>query len=244
MPGWLIASLLGIGGFAVGALLTAAVLRERSLGGDLDRDGLLPPEPDLPGPEVREEEPERTNVALHLVGLLGEALRRPLLKLRRESCPPEVVEEFEHVAWQARMLTSRARPMQAQPSSPISLLQESAEQVEVLRLGKVTASWTLRTRTPVYLDPERARGAFRELLAAAANAAGEAGRLSVRVHQGEEEAFPVRIEVEIMRKRAEPEALPFLVAKHLLEVQGARVQLDGRVTRVDLRRIAPEADAD
>ena len=243
MPGWLIASLLGIGGFAVGVLATVAVLRERRQGGDLDQDGLLPAVDPESAAESREEPAERMNGGLHLVGLIGQALRPALLRLRRESVAPVLVEEFEHVAWQARMLTSHPRPMQAQPSSTIALLQEAAEQVEVLRLGKVTASWTLRTRTPVYVDPERTRAAFRELLAAAASAAGESGRLSVRVHTGPDDAFPVRAEVEIVRKRAEPEPLAFLVAKHLLESQGAQVSLDGRVARVDLRCIAPEGPA-
>ncbi len=242
MPGWLIASLLGIGGFAAGALAMALVMRERRLGGDLDQDGLLPEQPEPPEVEAGDERPERSG--LHLVGLIAQALRPPLLRLRRESVAPVLIEEFEHVAWQARMLGARPRPMQAQPSSPIALLQEAAEQVEVLRLGKVMASWTLRTRAPVYVDPERTRAAFRELLAASASAAGEGGRLSVRVHAGEDEAFPVRVEVEIMRKRAEPEPLAFLVAKHLLESQGARVVLDGRVTRVDLRCIVTESDPD
>ena len=241
MPGWLIACLLGMGGFAVGAAAAMAVLRERKLGGDLDHDGLLPVELPAPATAASEEEPDRGNGGHHLVSLLANALRPPLLRLRRASCPPELVEEFEHVAWQARMLASRPRPMQAQPSSPIALLQEAAEQIEVLRVGKVTASWTLRTRTPVYVDPERARAGFRELLAAASNAAGEGGRLSVRVHQGQDEAFPVRAEIEIMRKRAEPEPLAFLVAKHLLESQGALVSVDGRVVRVDLRCIAAHA---
>jgi len=242
VPGWVIACLIGIGGFGVGAAAALAVLRERRLGGDLDHDGLLPAEPQPTPVAETEEEPDRGNGGHHLVSLLANALRPPLLRLRRASCPPELVEEFEHVAWQARMLTSRPRPMQAQPSSPIALLQEAAEQIEVLRLGKVTASWTLRTRTPVYVDPERARAGFRELLAAASNAAGEGGRLSVRVHQGQDEAFPVRVEIEIMRKRAEPESLAFLVAKHLLESQGARVAVDGRVVRVDLRCIAAHVD--
>lgn len=244
MPDWSIVSLIGIGAFAAGALVAAGVLRERRRAGDLDRDGLLPePQPAPAAP--REDDPEeRTQGGQHLVSLVAQALRPPLLRLRRESVPPVLVEEFEHVAWQARMLTSRPRPMQAQPCSPIALLQEAAEQVEVLRLGKVTASWTLRTRTPVYLDPERARAAFRELLAAAASAAGEAGRLSIRVHAGDDDEFPVRAEVEIVRKRAEPEPLAFLVAKHLLESQGARVRPDGRVTQVDLRCIAADDDED
>jgi len=223
LPGWLIASLLGIGGFAAGVFAAAVVMRERRLGGDLDRDGLLPEQPSAAEGEARDEQPERTHGGLHLVGLVAQALRPP---------------------WQARMLGARPRPMQAQPSSPIALLQEAAEQVEVLRLGKVMASWTLRTRAPVYVDPERTRAAFRELLAASASAAGEGGRLSIRVHAGEDEAFPVRAEVEIMRKRAEPEPLAFLVAKHLLENQGARVILDGRVTRVDLRCIVAETGPD
>jgi len=239
LAGWLIAALLGIGGFALGALTAFAVLRERRLGGDLDEDGLLPPA--APAEDAEHEEPAER---MHLVGLLAQALRPPLLRLRREPVAPVLIEEFEHVAWQARMLISRPRPMQAQPCSPIALLQEAAEQVEVLRLGKVTASWALRTRTPVWVDPERARAGFRELLAAAASAAGEAGRLSVRVHAGEDEAFPVRAEIEIVRRRGEPEPLAFLVAKHLFEGQGARVRLDGRIARVDLRCIAAEGDGE
>ena len=47
----------------------------------------------------------------------------------------------------------------------------------------------------------------------------------------------------VLRRRAEPEPLAFLVAKHLLESQGAQVSLDGRVARVDLRCIAPEGPA-
>ena len=117
----------------------------------------------------------------------------------------------------------------------VGLLQEAAEQVEALRLGKVGASWTLLTRTPVYLDPERARAAFRELLTATAEAAGEGGRLSIRIREGKSEAFPVRAEIEIGRRNAEPDQLPFLVAKHLLESQGAQVEVDTRVTRIDLR---------
>jgi len=238
----MIASLIAIGGFSAGAAAAALILRERALGGDLDEDGLLAE----PASEPAEQPPTPVEApqtgALHLVSLVGNALRGPLQALRRASCPPIVIERFEHVAWQTRMLTSRARPMQAQPASAIALLQEAAEQVEALRLGKVGASWTLRTRTPVYLDPERARSAFRELLSAAATAAGEGGRLSVRIHEGEDDAFPVRAEIEIGRRRAEPDALAFLVAKHLLEGQGARVRVDGRVTSVDLRCIAPESN--
>ena len=133
MPGWLIASLLGIGGFAVGVLATIAVLRERRQGGDLDQDGLLPAVDPESAAESREEPAERMNGGLHLVGLIGQALRPALLRLRRESVAPVLVEEFEHVAWQARMLTSHPRPMQAQPSSTIALLQEAAEQVEPLK---------------------------------------------------------------------------------------------------------------
>jgi signal transduction histidine kinase len=238
----MIASLIAVGGFAAGAAAAALILRERALGGNLDEDGLLAEPVAEPAEQpAAAVEPPQTG-ALHLVSLVGDALRGPVQALRRASCPPDVIARFEHVAWQARMLTSRARPMQAQPASAIALLQEAAEQVEALRLGKVGASWTLLTRTPVYLDPDRARSAFRELLSASAAAAGEGGRLSVRIHEGKDDAFPVRAEIEIGRRRAEPDALAFLVAKHLLESQGARVRVDGRVTAVDLRCIAPESD--
>ena len=138
------------------------------------------------------------------------------------------------------MLVSGPRPMQAQPTSPIVLLQEAAEEVEALRLGKVNASWSVRTRQPVHVDPERARAAFRELLVAAVEAVGEGGRLALRVRQGERKGFPIEIEVEIGRRGVELESLAFLVARRVLEGQGCIVELDGTVTRVALRALGPE----
>mgnify|MGYP000223122012 CR=1 FL=1 len=65
---------------------------------------------------------------------------------------------------------------------------------------------------------------------------------SIRIHPGPSEAFPVRAEIEIGRRNAEPDQLPFLVAKHLLEAQGAVVEIDGRMTRIDLRCIVAERE--
>jgi hypothetical protein len=149
----------------------------------------------------------------------------------------------ERVAWQARMLAARPRPMQATPSSPISLLQEAAEQVEALRLGKIGVSWGLLTRQPVHVDPDRTRAAFRELLQAAADAAGEGARLAIRIHEGKREGYPVAIEIELGSHGAEPERLALLVARHLLEIQGLRLELDGPLTRVELRSLPPASDA-
>jgi hypothetical protein len=139
------------------------------------------------------------------------------------------------VAWQARMLNAAPRPMKAKPSSPIGLLQEAAEQVEQLRLGKVAASWGLMTRQPVHVDPERTRGAFRELLQAASDATGEGGRLAIRIHEGDAESYPVQVEIEIGRRGAEPDPLSTRVARHLLESQGARFETDATLARISLR---------
>ena len=240
----MIAALIGIGGFAAGVVATLIALNQRVNGSTAEEGGVAPASEDrtlleagepAPAAELTDEARAPQRGALHLVTLLGNALRQPLHRLRREACADALVEEFEHIGWQARMLTSRGRPMKAQPVSVVALLQEAAEQVEALRLGKVGASWTLLTRTPVYLDPERARAAFRELLTATADAAGEGGRLSIRIREGCSEAFPVRAEIEIGRRNAEPDQLPFLVAKHLLESQGAQVEVDARITRIDLR---------
>ncbi len=138
------------------------------------------------------------------------------------------------------MLVSQPRPMQAKPVSPISLLQEAAEQVEKLRLGKVPASWTLRNRQPVHVDPERTRSAFRELLATSADTAGQAGRVGIRVLPGRDAGYPVRVEIEIGRRGSEPDELALLVARRLLESQGARVEVEGQRVEIALRSAPAE----
>jgi hypothetical protein len=242
----MIASLIGVGGLFAGVGIMLMVGRNRR-GTDATAqpediaaagasspgmDGVAEPEGDLP-----------SGGGIHLLTLVAQALRGPLLRLRSvETIPPELIARFEHVAWQARMLTSRGRPMQAKPALPIALLQEAAEQVELLRLGKVGASWTLLTRQPVQLDPERARAAFRELFTAAVERVGEGGRLGVRISDSDDPGFPVQVEIEIGRRGSEPDPLAFLVARHLLESQGARVEQDGRVTRIYLRSVSTGLD--
>ncbi|MEE9280016.1 MAG: hypothetical protein V3V67_07555 [Myxococcota bacterium] len=204
-----------------------------------------PPEPGVkhaePGAPC--EAPVLADPAPHLISLLAEAIREPLRQLRRtEGRSSEVVDRLERIAWQARMLSSRPRPMQAKPSSPVSLLQEAAEEVPLLRDGTVTASWSLLNRQPVDLDPERTRGAFRELLAAGAEAATAGGRLGIKILRGTDSGYPVQIEVEIGRRGTETDSLSLLVARHLLESQGARVAVDGNITRIQLRNAAPTTE--
>jgi hypothetical protein len=242
----MIASLIGLGGFLAGAGFTLMVARGRG-----KTDATLQPD----DAEVRESGPLESKEAaeaeaelpssggLHLLTLVAQALRTPLMRLRGvETIPAELIAGFERVAWQARMLASRGRPMQAKPALPIALLQEAAEQVELLRLGKVGASWTLLTRQPVQLDPERARAAFRELFTTAVERVGEGGRIGVRICDGDDPGFPVQVEIEIGRRGSEPDPLAFLVARHLLESQGARVEQDGRVTRIHLRSVSAGLD--
>ena len=177
----------------------------------------------------------------HLVRLLGEALRSPLRTLRRaDGVPALAVEQLERIVWQTRMLLSRPRPMQAKPTSPISLLQEAAEDVAPLREGKVGASWSLLNRQPVHVDPERMRAALRELLYAGAEAAGPGGRVGIKVLGNDDPAYPVKIEIEIGRRGSEADPLSVLVSRHLIEAQGGRLELDANVTRVVLRKAAPE----
>ena len=132
--------------------------------------------------------------------------------------------------------------MQAKPISPVSLLQEAAEEVPLLRDGTVTASWSLLNRQPVDLDPERTRCAFRELLAAGAEAATAGGRLGIKILPGTDSGYPVQIEVEIGRRGTETDSLSLLVARRLLESQGARVEVDGNITRIQLRHAAPTTE--
>ena len=175
------------------------------------------------------------------MGLLEHAIREPLARLRRvEGAPAETVAQLERLAWQERMLAAPARPMQARPTSPITLMEEAAKRVDLLRLGKVPASWTLRCRQPVYVDAERACAAFREILQASAEAAGSGGRLGIRILPGEESSHPVRIEVEVGLRGSEPDALALSVARKLLEAQGARVDAEGPHVHVQLRTAPPE----
>lgn len=239
MPGWLIAILsLALGALA-GAALSLAWLRARlphAARGAMPV-ATPPPTPPAPGTDLAEA---TTGVATLLEG----ALRRPLARLRRlGACPTDLVEEFERVAWQARMLRALPRPLQARPHSPIALLESAAEQVELLRLGKVPASWTLRNRQPVNVDGERAGAALRELLTTCAAEAGEGGRIAVRILPGREPRYPVSIELEIGRRGAEPDPLALLVARRLLEGQGARVEAEATRVRIDLRGGGAEAPA-
>jgi hypothetical protein len=181
-------------------------------------------------------EPPSADPSQSAARLLAQALRDPLQQLRRiETVPAELVARFERIGWQARMLNAAARPMQALPCSPVSLLQEAAQEVETLRLGKVQASWTLLTRQPVHVDPERTRAAFCELLAAGAALAGEEGRIGVRITPGALASHPVRVEIEIGRRGTEMDPLAARVARQLLEAQGALIEIDGPVVRVQLR---------
>ena len=225
-------------GLLAGMTLTALLLRQPRRRRD-------PPEvasvlEAVPNAAGTADEP-REGSAAHLITLLAQSLRAPLRQLRRvESCPPEILDELERVGWQARMLVSRPRPMKAQPTSPMTLLQEAAEKVPSLRDGVVTVKWSLLNRQPVHLDPERARAAFRELLSAGAAAAGGGGRLAIKIQPGQQSGFPVEVELEIGRRGAEMDSLALLVARHLLEGQGARLVVDSHVTRIALRDAAPE----
>ena len=128
----------------------------------------------------------------HVVSLLARAVQEPLRQLRKiPAVPVEALDQLERAAWQARMLVTRPRPMQAKPASPIALLQEAAEDCPLLREGKVSASWSESTRQPVQVDPERARAAFRELLHAAAQSCGEGGKLGIRIMQSAEPGFDI-----------------------------------------------------
>jgi hypothetical protein len=186
-------------------------------------------------------EPEDRSAAPHLITLVGEAIREPLRLLRRASDPPlEAIARLERIAWQTRMLVSRPRPMRAAPTSPVSLLQEAAEQIPLLRDGSVGASWSLLNRQPVYVDSERIRGAFQALLESGSELAGPGGRVGIKILQGKVPGFPVQIEVEIGRRGVELDALVLLVTRHLVESQGGRLEIDGNVTRILLRSNAAD----
>ena len=173
--------------------------------------------------------------AVAWVELIGEAIRRPLRQLRRlEDAPPDVVAQLERIHWQARMLTEQPRPGQARPAAPIALLESAAERVELLRLGKVGAAWTVLTRRPVHVDADRVEGAFRELLTAACDAAGDGGRVGIRVAETTDPERPIGVEFQIGRKGGEYDALSLCVAFRILETQRARIDVSGNTVRIAL----------
>ena len=201
------------------------------------------PEPKLLAPvrEASAEDPGERAASPHLLGLVGEAIREPLRLLRRANDPPaDAIAALERIAWQTRMLVSRARPMRSAPISPIALLQEAAEQIPLLRDGSVGASWSLLNRQPVYVDSDRVRGAFRGLLESGAELAGPGGRVGIKILQGKVPGFPVQIEIEIGQRGVELDPLGVIVTRHLIETQGGRVEVDGNVTRILLRSAAAD----
>jgi hypothetical protein len=235
----------GLLGFAAGVLAAFVARRRRSAAeparASLGLDGGLPALSVVEAPaEAGLAEPPGAAPAPHLLSLIGQALREPLRDLKRTDAPAEVIAKLERVAWQARMLVSRPRPMRALPSSPLALLQEAAEQVPLLRDGKVGASWSVLNRQPAHVDPERMRAVFRELLTTGSAQAGERGRVGIRILQGSEPGYPVQIEIEIGRRGTEVEPLALLVARHIVETQGGRLDVDGAVTRIHLRSAPAE----
>lgn len=235
--------IFGLLGFAVGALVALLWLRRRPVRALVE----LPIAPsEAPAlavvhPPAEAEAPEMAAPPPHLLTLIGQALREPLRELKRADAPAEVIAKLERLAWQARMLVAPPRPMRALPSSPLSLLQEAAEQVPLLRDGKVGASWSVLNRQPAHVDPERMRAVFRELLTTGSAEAGERGRVGIRILQGVEPGYPVQIEIEIGRRGTEVEPLALIVARHIVETQGGRLDVDGAVTRIHLRS-APAAE--
>ncbi len=183
----------------------------------------------------------RTGLALRLA---SEALRGPLRQLRRAGgVPPEPVEELAELARQLRLLVASPRAMRTLPTSPMQLLEKAAEQVPVLRLGKIPISWSLLCRQPVEVDAARAEAGFAELLRAAAVGAGAGGRLGVKVVAGKRPRYPVRVEIEVGSRGADAEPLAILVGRHLLEAQGALVEEDGRTLCVSLISTQPDTPA-
>ena len=244
---------IGLGGFlaGVGAMLLIRVMRSRRMRAeraDAGASGVFadaetgpPAEAALDARLSAAEGP--TPASPQLSTLVARAIREPLRQLRHsEGCPPAALRQLERVAWQTRMMGSGLRPMQSKPVSPVALLQEAAEQVPLLRDGAVAASWSLRSQRPVQVDPERARVAFREIMAASAESSGAGGRLAIRVLQGDANSDLIQIEVESGSPGSEADPLAFLVARRLLETQGGRVELDGRVTRIHLRGSPPTPD--
>ena len=235
---------IGLGAFlaGVGAMLLVRVMRSRAAhnertyasGNGVCGDAETGPEEQTAPSPSGEQGP--TPPSPRLSSIIARAIREPLRQLRRsEGCPPAALRQLERIAWQTRMMGSGLRPMQSKPVSPVALLQEAAEQVPLLRDGTVATSWSLRSRRPVQVDPARARVAFREIMAASAESSGQGGRLAIRVLKSDENGGLILIEVESGRPGSEADPLAFLVARRLLEMQGARVELDGRVTRIHLR---------
>jgi signal transduction histidine kinase len=203
--------LLSAAAFLTGVVVAARLFRERrhtSLDfGAAENPPLAGVTVNNPRPSLAET-PASNDPAPHLISLIAESIREPLRHLRRsDGHSAEAVERLERIVWQARMLVSRPRPMQAKPTSPVSLLQEAAEEVPLLRDGVVTASWSLLNRQPIEIDPERTRGAFRELLAAGAEAADVGGRIGIKILPGRDAGYPVQIEVEIGRRGTETDSL-------------------------------------
>lgn len=236
----MIATLAGLGGILAGGLGTAWAVRQRRLAREAAASTEARSAPAAEPPRIQVDPLSASNAERGLVTLLAESLRRPVALLRHsEDVPAEILEAVARTARLARMLSAGPRPMQAKPVSPIVLLEAAAERVEKLRLGKVPASWTLRCRQPVHIDPKRGTDAFRELLETCADADGEAGRLAIRIVPGERPGYPVCVELEIGRRGAAPETLPLLAARRLLENDGARVEVDGGRIRIDLRSAPP-----
>ncbi len=228
MGGWMIGLLVAcLAGALVGWILARRPTRRAST----TKEG-------EPLPTVEATSPPAPGHALEisrLPGLVSDALREPLSRLRRmNGSPDDVRVPLDRLASRLRLLDSRPRPMHAKTTSPVALLQEVGEEVALLRTRAVGTSWSLRTRSPVTLDPDRTRFAFRELLEACAEGARTGGKVGIRVLPGPDATLPVCIEVEIGRRFAEVDPLALLVVKHLLESQGARVEVDARVTRITL----------
>jgi hypothetical protein len=231
-------------GFLVGAGCAWLILRRRRAPAAAPPAVLEAVVEHKPLTPVREVLPERElgrAAPPHLIALIGDAIREPLRQLRRSGgVPRDALDRLERIAWQTRMLVARPRPMHAAPTSPISLLQEAAEQIPLLRDGSVGASWSLLNRQPVHVDPERMRAAFRALLESGAELAGAGGRIGIKILRGGAQGFPVQIEIEIGRRGTELDPLSMLVTRHLIESQGGRIEIDGNMTRVLLRNAGPD----
>ena len=68
-------------------------------------------------------------------------------------------------------------------------------------------------------------------------AAGEGGRVGIRIRDSERSAYPVDLEIEIGRRGAELDTLRVTVARHLLTGQGAEFEIDGPVARIHFRAL-------
>ncbi len=228
-----------LGGLVAGIGLAWAWLRRREAAGveaaPSDEESLIL--------EMRSADPDlEVSEFPSLPGLVAAALREPLARLRRiEACPPDLRERLDRVAARLRLLDSRPRPMQSKSASPIALLQETAEEVDLLRARVVGITWSLQTQKPVLVDPDRIKVAFRELLDASAEAARPGGKLGIRVVPGSDPDYPVCIEVEVGRRFAQVDPLALVVVRHLLESQAARAEVDARMTRIALPGLERES---